>query len=489
MKKVGGFIIFIFLPLFSIAQNISLNHTGTQFDGFENPVQQSFQKDLSRKYAVTLFPHINAFVYFKGDAESVFKKFLFTRILSGNAIGNLDQGKTNHLIFNANNYLANFKIFMGRDYNRELGFSLQLKDEGEAMVTNETFAILGNYRNFTKPVYINPFNSSGFNQSYWQLGVTYRENYNDKWGFGAKLSLLNGLIYNRANVYSSELTVNGNSTYDVKAKGTYTSSFGFNKLDFNYLLPNLKNIGAAVSLAAAYQTPSGYYFTANLKDAGFIRWGKKTANYTFDTTVSNLDPQAADVSKEFFDAVQKDANSTEIKKAFYSKINTKLEVAASKQFGFYKPVLVASKSVFNPQGQFALINNFRKNAFVFSLNAIYDRQSKFNLGSQLMVKSANMEFYAGSEELFPTYYLGKSYITKNENIGKGAPRANFYMGINVKFGEKVQSIGNAEFIPGLNDKETGYVYRLSKREKKRIHKTEKARDKAARKNNKRNRKR
>lgn len=438
MKKIAGFIIVLLYPLLLFSQNISLNHTGTQYDSFENPVQQGFQKDLSRKYAVTLLPHLNGVIYFKGDGESIFKKFLFTRTLSGKTIGNLDQGKTNRINGNANIYLVNYKIFVTRDYNRELGFSLQLKEEGDALITNETFALIDSYKSFTKPLYKNPFNSKGFNQSYWQLGVTYRENYNDKWGFGAKFSVLNGLTYNRLDISSSELAVvNGNSAYDVKLTGNYISSFGFTKLDLKRLIPNIKNIGTAISLAASFQAPSGYYFTANLKDAGFIRWGKNTGNYNFDSNIPVLNPQSTGASNEFFQNLKDDVNSTEIKKSFYSKIDTKIEFAASKEFDFYKPVFVASKSVFNRQGQFALINNLRKNAFVFSLTGIYDLQSKFNLGSQIMIKSANMEFYTGSEAMLPSYYLAKSYFTKNENIGKTAPRANFYIGINVKFGEKV----------------------------------------------------
>nr|WP_294897725.1 DUF5723 family protein [uncultured Pedobacter sp.] len=489
MKKLYGFIVFFLSPLFLLAQNVSLYHSGTQFDTFENPVQQGFQKDLSRKYAVTLLPHISGFINFKGDGETAFKKFLFTRSFANTSIGNLGQAKPNQLNGNSNIYLANYKIFKTRDYNRELGFSLQLREEGLGTTTNETLSLLDTYKNFTNSEYNNAFNSKAYNQAYWQLGLTYRENYDERWAFGGKLSLLNGLIYNKVDISSSHLSFNPDHSYTASFVGSYVSSFGFNTVNFNKLIPNLKNIGTAISLATSYQTPTGYYFTANLKDAGFIHWGKSTGNYNFNTNITVLNPDSANASTEFFDKLKDDVNSTEVKKSFYSKINTKIEFAASKEFGFYKPVFVVSKSIFNPQGQFALINNLRKNSFVFSANAIYDLQTKLNLGSQIMVKSANMEFYLGSEQIFQTYYLSKSYLTKNENIGKSNPRADFYIGINVKFGSKMQNIGTAEYIPGLNDKETGYVVRLSKRERKRLQKQNKQIEKNQRANDKRNNRR
>lgn len=489
MKKISGFSIVFLFPLFLCAQNISLTHSGTQYDSFENPVQQSFQKDLSRKYAVTLFPHLNGFVSFDGDGETAFKKMLFTRSLSATSIGNLGQGKTNQLNLSTNSYLVNYRIFVTRDYNREMGFSLQLRNDGSMDVTNETIAMLDNFNKFTSSLYQDPFNSNAKNQSFWQLGLTYRENYNERWAFGAKASLLNGLTYNHVNITSSQLTQNQNSTYDVKLVGTYFSNFGLNKLDINRLIPNLKNIGAAISLASSYQMPSGYYLTINLKDLGFIHWGKSTSNYSFDSDINVANPNNPNSMAQVFDELKEDAQANEVQKSFYSKINTKVEFAASKEFGFYKPVLAFSKSVFDPYGQFGIMNNFRKNSFIFGINAIYDLQTKLNLGSQVMVKSPNMEFYVGSEQIFPTYYLAKSYFTQDENIGKENPRAGFYFGINVKFGTKVQNVGNAEYIPGLNDKETGYIFRLSNKERKRLQKANKAREKAGRKADKRNNKR
>lgn len=489
MKIIYGILFLFLFPSILLAQNISLNHTGTQFDTFENPVQQGFTKDFSRKYAITLFPHIAGFINFKGDGEKAFKKFLYSRSFSNNSITNIGQGNLNTFYGDLNLYLFNYKIFKTANYNRELGFSLQFKNEGSGNITNETLAIFDSYKNFNVGSYSNPFNSNGINQSYWQLGVTYRENYDERWAFGAKASLLNGTTYNKVDITSSNLTINQNISYTADIAGTYISNFGFKKFEYTQLLPNLKNLGAAVSLSSSYTTKSAYYFTVNLKDIGFIHWGKKSSVYNFDSNVTVLKPDSANSSSRLFTQLYDEIEGTKTDESFFSKINTKVEFAASKEFGFYKPVFVFSKSVFNPHGQIGLLSNFKKNAFVFGFNAIYDLETRLNFGSQLMIKSANAEFYLGSEQIFPTYYLSKSYLTKNENIGRSNPRGDIYIGINVKFGPKMQNIGTADEIPGLNDKETGYVVRLGKKELKRLQKQNREIEKRRDKTNKRNTKR
>ncbi len=440
-----------------LAQNVSLYHSGTQFDSFENPVQQSFIKDDSRKFAITLLPHTSGYFGFEGNAESAFKRLLFTRDFKDSKIGSVNIPQNNYIHGNVNIYLFNYRIYKTRQYNREIGFSLQLRNEGQGTTKDGVIAIFDSYKKFANSMTNNPFNSKGSNQSYWQLGLTYRENYNDTWGFGAKISLLSGLIYNGGEISSSSLNINGNS-FVAKIAGEYRSSFGIKTLEVKDVMPSFDKLGAGLSLATSFTTPSEFYFTLNVKDLGFIHWGKNTSNYRFDSEVNIQNADSAAYSRFTYE-IQKDLRTVEVKKSYYSHINTKFEFAVSKEFNFYKPVLVVTKSAFGPAGQIALINNFRKNIFSLSINPIYDLESKLNLGTQLLIKSPNAEFYIGTEQLFPSYYLAKSYLTKNEQIGTRYPRAGFYIGLNIKFGPKMQSIGTADEIPGLNSRESGFMMR------------------------------
>ena len=486
MKKWRYLIILFLLPFCVKSQQISLTHSNTQYDAFENPVQTGFVKEQSRKYAITLFPSLDGFIYFKGASETALKKLLFTRIIPTSGYGEIGVGNTNQVNLKGNVYLFNYRIYKTVNYSRELGFSLQFRNDLQAFFTNETLSAFNSINQFNKNRYVDIFNTKAHNQSYWQLSATYRENYNEKWGFGAKISLLNGATYSKININSSSLQVNNDNSLDASFTGNYISSFGTDSFTYKKLFPNLKNMGAAISGGVSYTHPKGLYVTFNVRDLGFIRWSKNTPGYNFDgnVRVENVNSINADnqFSTQFGDVI----TNTQTNKRFTTTIDTKVILAASKNYGFYTPVFVFSKSTFRKDGQIGLLNNFRKNAFNFGLNPIYDFQTKLNLGGQLLIKSPNAEFFLGSEQLFPTYYLAKGYLQNNENIGKPQPRASIYMGLTVKFGSKMQNIGNADEIPGLNDKETGYVVRLSKKEKKALQKKQKTINKRRNKNNKRN---
>ncbi|OAQ40582.1 hypothetical protein A5893_06460 [Pedobacter psychrophilus] len=480
-------LIFIIFSVFKIsAQNFSLNHSGTLYDSFENPVEQSFQKDFSRKYAITILPSLFMFGNFEGEAQTAFKKYAFTRVFGASSFS--DFSKKNNLIYDASLYLFSFKIFKTTNYNREIGISLKFKDEGNINISNGTFALLDDFSNFKQTNYSNILNSEGINQSYWQLALNYRENYNERWGFGAKISLLNGSLYNKLDINSSKLTIDSDTSYTAGLQGQYKSSFGTDNLSYSKLLPNLKNFGTAISAGASYTSKNGIYLSLNIRDLGFIHWSKKSSVYNFDDNFTVNGANRLGANNRFFSSFEKILNVSQSNENFYSLIDTKTTFTASKDFDFYQSTFVFNKSTFNKAGQIALVNNFKKNAFNISINPVYDLVSDWNLGSQFMIKSPNAEFYIGSDQVFPTYYFSKGFITKNENIGNGNPRLSFFIGLNMKFGKKMQDIGNADEIPGLNDKETGFVSRLSPRELRRAQKQNRAIEKRARKSDKRNRK-
>lgn len=486
MKKFFVATIFCTLPFGVFCQQISLTHSGTLYDATENPVQSSFQKDLSRKYQINILPAFDFYLLFVGKSNDAFKNFIFNKTLQGSHFPSLGKGETNAVTAKGTINLFNFRIFKTVNYNRELGFSLQFKNDLKGYITDETFALLDNYHNFNQSFYDNILNSRGYNQSYWQLSVNYREDYDKKWAFGGKFSLLNGATYNKINISSSNLEILSPESFQTKLVGNYTSSFGTDTFTYKKLLPNLRNMGLALSGGVSYTSKKNLYITLNVRDLGFIHWSKNSSYYQFDDTVKVSSNPVNSPSSQYFSSFKKIINVNQKHKRFNTLIDTKIDLAASKEFGPYKPVFVFSKSVFRPDGQIALLNNYRKDAFVFSLNPIYDFNTSWNLGGQILIQSANTEFFLGSESILPTYYFVKGYLTKNQNIGNGNPKGNVYLGLNVKFGRKMQTIGNADEIRGLNDKETGYVVRLSNKERRALQKKDKQVSKRRRKNNKRN---
>jgi hypothetical protein len=489
MKKIVCLLLCLLCRDTLVGQTVSLFHSGTLYDGFENPVQQTFVKDYSRKYAINLFPLLHSNFNFKGDAQTAFKSIIFTKSYTNSNFGISNYLNNNSLNLNTSFYLFTYKIFKTTNYNRELGFSLKLNDEGTANIKNGTFSLLDSYTNFNNnSSYSGIFNNSFVNQSYWQLGLNYRENYDEKWAFGGKFSILNGTSYNRLNINQSQIAINNNDSYNLAIAGSYQSSFGIDSVNLKRFIPNLKNFGIALSAGSSYTTKNGLYLSANMTDLGFINWGNNSSNYQFDDQVTVFNASRPGAVSQLFSEFEEILNVNETKNNFKSLIDGKINLAASQKFGFYKPIAVLNKSLFNPNGQIALINTFNKGNFNLSINPIYDFVSKLNLGSQVMIKSPNAEFYLGTEQIFPTYYFVKGYITQNANIGKTMPRSSIYLGLSIKFGSKMQDMGNADEIPGLNDQVTGFVVKLPNKERKALEKKNREIEKRRRSNNKRNRK-
>src|SRR5690606_12222377 len=115
----------------------------------------------------------------------------------------LRTGKINTAHENTNIYLLTFRIFKSYKWQKELGFSWQLRSDAHIDYTNETLAILDTYKRFDNNPYDDVFNNDGYAQSYHQFSMTYRENYNKRLAFGVKLSLLSGIIYNKLNISDS----------------------------------------------------------------------------------------------------------------------------------------------------------------------------------------------------------------------------------------------------------------------------------------------
>lgn len=476
MKKGGIFLILILFYGYSKAQQTSLTHSGTLYDSFENPVQPAFTKEKSNKYAINLLlPGFGGNFKFEGGAENQIKNIIFGNKIDGSTL--TESNTPNEISASLNMYLLMFKIHLSDDYSREAGVSLQLRNEGNFTLTNQSLVIPSNYENFKSGIYSNFYNNKIENQSYYQLGFSYRENYNRQWAFGAKLSFLSGITYNKTNITSSSLEITEDE-YFAFFKGLQVSSYG-TQLGLRTFLPTIKNPGASLSAGASYTTKKGFHITAHIKDLGLIMWNKKTPVYDFydNLAVTRLkDTVYKGRFKLAFDSL---LNRNVYEEKHITSLNFLAEVAISKNFGNYKPVIVANYSILNNMPQVSLLNNYRYRALNFGANAFYDTHSGFNLGALFMIKSPNTEFYLGTERLLSSYYLAKGYITDEVNIGKSPSYLNMFFGITLKFGRKEQSMGQSDWIDGLNDEETGFVSRLSNKEKRSLSK----KGKSARKKN------
>ncbi|WP_316820627.1 DUF5723 family protein [Pedobacter gandavensis] len=460
LKKALLIFILILFSHLSKAQQYGLFNTKTLFDGFENPAQKVFTLDSSRQYASNfILPYLGVNAATKGNSEFV-RKLINEQIYNSKDIP-LGTKKFNTLYQHTNAYLLTLKIFNSYKYQKELGFSWQLRTDAQARYSNETLILVDNYARLENEMpKSGAFNNKAAMQSYHQFSVTYRENYSKRLAFGAKLSLLSGTSYNRLNITDSELDINQNTGHlSAKFKGSYRGTFtDVDQLSTNTFMPTFRNPGASISLGTSYQSKSGYFLMANLKDLGFIRWNNqsyyKNVNEIIDIEGS-LDSKNQ-FQKRLTDAISKDPE----RGGFYSPTNAKIDAMLSKSFGLWTPAIILSKNLFFEGGDAALVNKFRYENFSVTATPTYNFQHLFYLGLQTMYQTPNFEVFLGSDDLLKTSTQVQGILKKDATIGSGYNGSSIYLGIGIKFGNFVEHPQNSSTMPGIGEEQPGLFKRI-----------------------------
>lgn len=451
------------------AQQFASYNSRTLFDAFENPAQKAFIADSSRKYAFNFFiPNIAVTAAAKGPAQPNIRYMAFTgKVKSeGLELGNTERNK---ISANTNNYLAMFRVFKDIKYNREFGFAWQVRSDNFADVTNESIAVLKNYQSLNAADITDPFNNRAVSQTYHQFSFSYREDVTKRLGLGVKLSYLSGILHNNLDIKSSGFDINtAADTYTLHLQGKYQSNFSTDEPESLTAMPGFQNPGAALTIGMNYKLRHGWFLLANVKDLGFIHWNDASYNYIFDKPLTIQNASAPDAYNRLIDKLGSFISKDYKLHGFTSVINSKAEILINKDLGNYQPNLLVSKSLFVPDMDIALINNYRYKNSVFSLAADYNPNRYFQLGGQYMLKSPNFELFIGSDQLFTTYYFAKGMIHEDETIGKENTGASFYFGFAVKFGTPMEHQANSSRIPGFGKDidNPGFFKRLLSKKKR-----------------------
>lgn len=471
MRKKCLIFCFLLLPLSQLkAQQYGLFNTRTLFDGFENPAQKTFVLDSSRKFASNFFfPGVGLNAANKGNNDMI-RRLINEGVYTAKDI-KLGERAYNTVHENANIYLFTLKIFKSYKYQKEIGLSWQLRTDGHIDYTNETLAILDNYRRFIDSPgddFKDAFNNDGYAQSYHQFSLSYRENYNKRLAFGIKLSLLSGITYNRLKISQSNISVSSvDGPISVALKGYYKASFLYkDELSAKTLVPTFKNPGAAIGFGTTYTSRRGVFLMANIKDLGVIRWGKNSYVNSFNdqVVISNPDQQSSnDIETQITDIVTK----RESRSRTYSLTNAKADFLVSKTFGFYRspywsytPSILVSKNLFYKGGDAAFINRFRYHNVSLSAIPSYNFNQLFMFGMQGMYQTPNFEVYLGSDNIFKTASQANGILQQDQAVGNGYNGASFYLGLGIRFGNTVEHPQNSSYMPGLDDKEQSFFKRM-----------------------------
>jgi hypothetical protein len=445
------------------AQQFSLYNSRTLFDSFENPSQRAYQVDTSRRYAFNfLIPAISINSSFSGPAQSAFKTLIYDGVFNGRDL-TIGENKQNTLAFNTNNYVAMLRMLKSVKKYQEIGLSWQIRNDGRAEVSNETFALFDDYRIFDTSTLKDIFNVNGYNQSYHQFSFSYRQNYTKRLAIGAKLSVLSGISYSSLKVRQSDININETADIlDISVRGTLRSSFKFDDFQREMINPNFKNPGLSVTAGASIKLRDGWFVLGNLKDIGFIKWSKNSYEYNFDSgkiIIDKASNQSAD--ERLADSLDKNISSISENKSYISAINGKAEILINKDFGNYRPNLILSKSIYYKGGDIALVNNFHYKKYVFTGMADYNTNGFLQLGGQFMIKTPNIEFYMGSDHLVKSFEILKTYYKNETTYSNGYTGASFYMGFALKFGRVLEHPANSTQIPGfMKEPGNGFIKRL-----------------------------
>ena len=450
--------LWLFLLLICIssasAQQFNLYNSRTLYDVFENPSQSAYQIDTSRRIAFNFFiPTVTINATASGSANPAFKTLIYQGVVNGNNIP-VGENKFNTIAFNTNTYIAMGRWLHTVKKSQEIGLSWQVRNDGRIKATNETLAIFDDYDLFSNTTSAKGFfNNKGYNQSYHQFSLSYRQDVNKRLSIGAKGSILSGITYTAFRVIQSDLIIDEEEDLiDVSVVGNLRSSFKFDNFDSQAIKPKFKNPGLSLTTSASYKLRNGWFVMGNLKDIGFIKWNKSSYEYNFIATnieINNVSNSSAD--NRLTDSLDQRISNSSTNRSYFSLLNGKAEVLINKNYGNYQPNLILSKSLYYDGADIVLTNNYHYRNFVLTASANYNTSKYLAIGGQFMVKSPNTEFFIGSDHLFKSLEMIKDARRDTGPYSSGYTAMSFYMGFGIKFGRVLEHPANANFVPGFNE--------------------------------------
>lgn len=459
MNRLLLVFIFIFSITTAYAQRYSQYNTGTLYDSFENPAQRSFIPDSSRMYASNfLIPNFNTYALLTGNAQSTllhrafFSNYRVTdaRLIAGS-------GTSNHAVASANSYALMFKVFTSLNGDQELGFSAQSRAEGRGVTTDQLVSLVSGTGTFeNNHVYENALNSKIYYQAYHQFSLSYRERVSKQFAIGFKLSALLGIAYKKWDITQSALSFSSENNINMYLAGKMLSNYIPGQSTGHDLVPNFRNPGAAISIGTMFRTHDGFVLQWNVKDLGFVHWSKASQTYIFNNVTSaslNTGTSRDDQIYQAFKGVIQDAPVTA---SFTTPLHGRAEVSAGRTFYLsddkeitYFPTLIAAKQFYDHGMEGALVNHLRYHNTVFTLTGIYNDLRTFSLGTQLMYKTPNVDFYIGSDALLQTITTARQAGKNEDLVNRYAPysAASVFLGFSLKFGSFIEHPMNASTIP------------------------------------------
>jgi len=448
------------------AQRYFLHHSGTLYSSFENPSEDIFVPNKSKQYAVSfLLGSLGFYLEQDGPAQDMLRQVLFeNKNFSANDLPLLaNQPFTT--FFSSNQYLAMFKMCGGITSPFEYGFSWQIKSIGYGSVTNQMLKLLNDYTLLANQSNNTIKDNAIAAQSYHQLSFSIRQDLNPYVSVGAKIGLLSGIGYMNASLDALGLDINlqqqsiayqanaqakvASAYPDLVADGSSLKTVNGSEQKWSYFLPTFRNPGAAISFGCSLNNQNGLFASFNIKDLGFINWSTNSFVYTINQNGTATGTSQGTIIENIQTKIKDDLQPK--KQSFIAPTETLLDMSVSQKIGFYKPVLVVGKYLFNPYGFVAFTHNFNIYPIQLGLSTGWNTYgttwTAYNMGAQLMYQTPNGEFYIGSEQLLRMLEINSDAQQKisHQAVGGGSLGLDFYLGFSFKFGRVAEDWGISSY--------------------------------------------
>jgi len=253
--------------------------------------------------------------------------------------------------------------------------------------------------------------------SYFEYGLGFNRNINDKLTVGGRIKLLSGIanintaktelgITTDANSFA--ITIDGSSEINTSNISPFTdSTVSYSPISSLF---NFANMGFGIDLGASYQYNDKLNFNASLLDLGVIKWKTNVnnyisndVNYTFDGINLNQALDSIDIFTELSDTLRSVFKQNENNESYSTALRTKFYLGGSYKFNdfFNSSILVYNEIIGQKYNVGTSIagNIQLKRWLSASVNySIYGR-SYNNVGFGLNLKGGPVQFYAMTDNI------------------------------------------------------------------------------------------
>ncbi|POY35411.1 hypothetical protein C3K47_15225 [Solitalea longa] len=439
------------------AQRIAVFGSGTLFESLENPAIRVLKSDCNLVQFNCFIPSFTADTRIFGDADTLLRNNALNKSRTLYHIPPLaNPQNVNYWVGTTSiNWIA-AKILLDYRTHSELLIDVSSKAYGTGNIKNEAVSTF-NSNNLEVGSYSNQFVTNSYGGAYTQVAFGFSRSINDFLTAGIKLGYASGINYGDLKFTNTRMDIQ-QSLNEPEENELFLSLTGSSKLlgktdslTANHFLPNFKNPGFTFSAGVNAQFNEDWEASLYVKDAGFINWNDFNREKVYDGRRYINGILLKDYSVDSVKNLLKFNDTTITQKHFRTSLPARLEGGVSgKILPYLRSSFFVSMPLQNWQSDLAIINDFFYKNYHFLLQAQYNTNNAFQVGTHFMIKSRVCDFIIGSDNLLGTIKLIKAANDDTFYYYDSRTTANVNFGVVFKFG-KCYYAETATYIP-MDDK-------------------------------------